>query len=274
MTSPVRLIRDHPLSSFVALACLFGWSNYIAAAFGLGSHPENNPLGPVVATLVVVACQGRAALSTWWRQLRTWRAAPAWYAVAVLVPIAVHVIIVLINHGLGAPLPTAAQLGQWTGIPLTFVVLLVLIGIGEEAAWMAFAAPLLLRRHGVAGGWVILSAVRILWHLPLMISGEMSWVMGFVANAAFQLILLQMFRASGGRWSLAAVWHATLNTFGASFLFTMVSGADKDRLGLLLTGAYVLLAIAAFFLGRRYVPERKPEPAIAPADLPTATAPV
>src|SRR5215212_5896573 len=105
MTSPVRLIRDHPLVSFVALACLFGWSNYIAAAVGLGSHPENNPLGPVVATLVVVACQGPAALSIWWRQLRTWRAAPAWYAVAVLVPIAVHVIIVLINHGLGAPLP-------------------------------------------------------------------------------------------------------------------------------------------------------------------------
>ena len=53
MTSPVRLIRHYPLLSFVFLACLFGWWSYIAAAFGLGSDPGNNPLGPLVAALVV-----------------------------------------------------------------------------------------------------------------------------------------------------------------------------------------------------------------------------
>lgn len=259
MTNPVRLIRTHPMVSFVVLACLFGWSYFIAAAFGLGSGPSNNPLGPVVAALVVVACQGRVSLTTWWRRLRTWRASPGWYALAVLVPAAVHVINVLINHGFGAPLPTAAQLAQWPNVFVTFVVFLVLVGIGEEGGWMAFAAPLLLRRHGLFGAWLILSAARILWHLPMMVSGGMSWVMGFVANAAFQLVLLQVFRAAGGRWSLAAVWHASLNTFGGAFFFTMVSGADQARLGLLLSGAYVLLAVVALLLGRRYVVAPEPE---------------
>ena len=105
--------------------------------------------------------------------------------------------------------------------------MLVMVGIGEEAGWTAFAAPLLLRRHGIFGAWVVLSVVRILWHLPLMLNGEMPWAMGIVGNAAFQMIVLQLYVASGGRWSLAAVWHATLNAFGGMFLFTMVSGADR-----------------------------------------------
>ncbi len=79
----------------------------------------------------------------------------------------------------------------------------------------------------------------------------MPWVVGIVANAAFQMIVLQMFVASGGYWTPAAVWHATLNTFGAGFFFAMVSGADQDRLFLLLTLAYCLLAVVAVVLGRR-----------------------
>jgi hypothetical protein len=257
---PVRVIRDHPLLSFTVLACLLGWSSYIAAAFGLGSEPGNNPLAPFVAALVVAACQGRASLTTWWRRLLAWRAPPAWYALVVLVPFAVHAMNVLINHGLGAPLPTSAQLGEWTGLPITFVVNLVVIGIGEEVGWMAFAAPLLLRRHGWLGAWAVLSAIRICWHLPLMLDGQSSWLMGIVGNAAFRLILLQVFRLSGGRWSLTAVWHATLNTFGGSFLFTMVSGADNERLGTLLAVAYVLLAIVAVVAGQRQL---GPRPAVA-----------
>jgi len=94
-------------------------------------------------------------------------------------------------------------------------------------------------------------------------------VIGLVGNAAFQLILLQIFRASGGQWSLAAVGHATLNTFGGSFFFTMVSGPDQDRLGLLLSGAYALLAIIALIVqGRRgHAVMREPTP----VDLTTPT---
>jgi membrane protease YdiL (CAAX protease family) len=271
MTSPARLIRHFPLLSFVILACLFGWWSYIAAAFGLGSDPGNNPLGPLLAALVVVACQGRASLATYWRRLRTWRAPPIWYAVAVLVPFLAHLITVLANHGFGAPLPTATQLGAWTGLPITFVILLVVIGIGEEAGWMAFAAPLLLRRHSFFVAWAVLSAIRILWHIPLMITGQMSWTMGFVANAAYQLVMLMVVSATGGGWFLAAIWHATLNTFGGSFFTTMVSGADKERLGLLLTAAYVLLAGVALVLGRRYLRAPEPEPAVEPLEVSTAT---
>ncbi len=251
MISPAHLVRRYPILSFAALACLFGWSNYLAAAFGLGQNPENNPLGPVVAALVVLGCQGRSSLAAWWKRIRSVRAAPGWYALAFLTPALVHVVNVLINHGLGAPLPTAPQLSAWTEIPVTFLAMLVLVGLGEEAGWTAFAAPVLLRRHGLLGAWALMSALRIFWHLPLMIGGQLPWTIGIVGNAGFQLIVLVIMSASGGRWSLAAVWHATLNAFGGAFFFTMVTGADQVRLGVLLSIAYAVLALAALVWSRR-----------------------
>lgn len=251
MITPARLIRRYPMLSFAALACFLGWAPYGLAALGLGTHPENNSLGPLLAALVVLGCQGRAGLGAWWKRLRSWRASPAWYAVALLVPALVHVVNVLVNHGLGAPLPTSAQLSQWPEIPVTFVAMLVLVGLGEEAAWTAFAAPVLLRRHGLLGAWAILAALRIFWHLPLMIGGQLPWSVGILGNAGFQLVVLVMLSARRGGWSLAAVWHASLNAFGGAFFFGMVSGADQARLFLLLAVAYTLLGSAALVLGRR-----------------------
>ena len=81
-----------------------------------------------------------------------------------------------------------------------------------------------------------------------------------MGNACFQLIVLVMLTASGGRWSLAAVWHATLNAFGGAFFFTMVTGADQARLGLLLSAAYAVLALVALIVSRRLPSTPPPEP--------------
>jgi hypothetical protein len=248
-----HLIRRYPLLSFAVLACLFGWSIYVAAFLGLGSNPSNMPLGPAAAALVVTACQGRAALRAWARRLLGWAASPWLYAIAVVVPIAIHLTNVTINHLFGAPLPTAAQWATWPQILSGFAVMLVMVGLGEEAGWSAFAAPALIRRHGLVASWLILASIRIVWHLPLMLSGEMPWVVGLLGNAGFQLVLLVLLQLRGSRWSIAAVWHATLNAFGGGFFFTMVTGADQARLGVLLALAYGLtggLAYAAWRLSR------------------------
>jgi len=98
--------------------------------------------------------------------------------------------------------PTGAQLAHWPEVPVPFVIMLALVGIGEEAGWTAFAAPQMLRNHGILGGWVVLSAMRIVWHLPMMLSGDLSWVTGVVGNAAFTMLAIQVFTLSGGagRW--------------------------------------------------------------------------
>lgn len=243
MSSLVPLVRRHPVPAFAALACLFGWLVYGLAFAGIGSNPENMPLGPAMAALVVTGCQGRAELFAWGRTLRRWGASPWLYVVAIGAPIALHVLIVLVNHGFGAPLPTVAQLSAWPEVPVTFLVMLVMVGLGEEAGWTAFAAPILLRRHGLWGSFALLAPLRILWHLPLVLTGDMPVVVWLLGNAGFQLIVLQMMRHRRGSWTHVAVWHATLNAFGGAFFFTMVSGADKDRLGTLLGLVYAIAAL-------------------------------
>ncbi len=245
MSTPIALIRRYPISAFAVLACLFGWLPYILVVLGFGTNPENVPLGPAMAALVVTSCQGREALFAWGRSLRRWSASPWLYLLAVAAPIALHVSIVLANHLLGAPLPTSVQLGDWPEVPVTLLAMLVLVGLGEEAGWTAFAAPVLLRRFGLLGAFGLLAPLRILWHLPLVLTGNMPIIVAVLGNAGFQLIVLQMMRHRRGSWTLAAVWHATLNAFGGAFFFSMVTGPDLDRLNILLALVYALAGVAA-----------------------------
>ena len=251
--NPVRIVRRHPLVRFFVLACLFGWYPYVASFLTGGSGAENFPLGPIIATLIVVSCQGREELRAWGRQLRTWAAAPRWYLLALLAPVALQLLFVLANHGFGAPLPTGDQLADWPEVPVTFVTMLVFVGYGEEAGWTAFVAPVLIRRHGLLLAWVIASTMRILWHLPLMLSGDLDWVLGTVGNAAFTMVTLLLLLASDGRWTLAAVWHASLNATGGLFFHRMVTGADHDRIAHLMAGGYALVALAAYLAWGRHL---------------------
>ena len=148
MSNLLRLVRRYPLVSFMVLACLFGWSIYIAAGLGFGSNPSNLPLGPAVAALIVSACRAQSGPADVGPAIGGVGVSPWLYGVAVVLPITIDLVIVAINHLLGAPLPTAEQWATWPQILVGFATMLVMVGIGEEAGWSAFAAPALLRRHG------------------------------------------------------------------------------------------------------------------------------
>jgi CAAX protease family protein len=246
--------------SFVFLACLTGWKSHFEAYLTGGSGSENFPLGPLIAAIIVVFCQGREELRTWWRRIRTWRAAPSWYLFALLAPATVSVLLVLINRGFGAPLPTSGQLADLPQMVGTFVIMLVFVGIGEEAGWMAFAAPLLLRRHGFVVAWALAATMRTFWHLPMMINGELSWYLGIVGNVAFTMVMLLVFRASNGQWWLVAVWHAALNATGGLGLFRMATGDDRARLEILLGVVYTIVAVAGYLVWLRHVARHEDAP--------------
>ena len=253
MKAIVRTVGAYPILWFTILACFFGWIFFIAAVLGANLVPLNLPLAPVIAAAVVAALMGRTDWTQWIRALGRWRTSPGWYILALVAPFVVVGAAVLANGGLGAPFPTSSQLAAWTGLPLTFAFMLVFIGLGEEAGWTAFAAPRLLAGSAFLPAWAILSAIRILWHLPLMLTGDLSWVLGIGGNAAFQFLVLWIFLRSGGVWLLAAIWHAVLNTLGGEFFFPLVQGADQARLGFLMTAGYVLLAAIVFLVERHHL---------------------
>jgi membrane protease YdiL (CAAX protease family) len=123
---------------------------------------------------------------------------------------------VLVNSRFGAPLPTRAQLVGWPALLPTFLAFFVFIGIGEEAGWTAFAAPLVLERHRLIAAWLILGSIRTAWHIPLMLSGELDPIVGIIGNFAFQFLVLWLWRRTGVWW-LAAIWHATSTSWADSF---------------------------------------------------------
>lgn len=257
MTDAQRVMLRFPLALFVVLACAFGWIFILAQSLGADIEAGQLPLGPLLAAAIVSAALGRARLREWGRRLITVRTAAGWYLFAFLAPVALLVAAVLANSAFGAPLPTRAQLGGWTEMAPTFLVFLILIGGGEEAGWTAFAAPLLRERHRVVQAWLILASMRTVWHIPLMLQGDLDPMMGIAGNFAFQFLVLWLFCRTGV-WFLAAIWHATLNTVGGEFLFGMVDGADQDRLGVLMVAGYVMLCLAVWVVDRRRLAEPSP----------------
>ena len=250
MNTVLRPVQNYPIVFFAILACLFGWVQFIAHAFGADLIPDGMPLGPIMAAAIVAACMGRTEFKEWGRRLITLRAGIGWYVLAFAAPIIIITMVALVNYALGATHPTASQLAIWAELPGTFIFFLIFVGIGEEAGWTAFAAPLLLRRNTFMKTWLILSAIRVLWHIPLMLSGDLPWVLGIWGNIAFQFLVLWIFQRSDQRWFLAALWHTTLNTFGGKFFFQLVDGTDEAHLAVLMVAGYMIVALAVYFLDR------------------------
>jgi hypothetical protein len=92
--------------------------------------------------------------------------------------------------------------------------------------------------------------MRIFWHLPLMLTGDLPLALGVGGNIGFQFLVLWVFYRTDV-WFLAAVWHAVVNTTGGEFFFTMVDGADQTRLGVLMSLMYLLVAGAVYLAMRR-----------------------
>jgi membrane protease YdiL (CAAX protease family) len=171
---------------------------------------------------------------------------------AVFAPIVMVVAAVTVNTMLGAPAPTGSQLAGWTELPFVFLGMLLFVGLGEEIGWTAFAAPRALNGRHFLVAAAILIGVRSLWHLPVLMTGELQWVM-VVGMVAFQILILWMYRRSGGRWFPAALFHAVFNTVGGPFFFGMVEGPDLARLATIFSIGYALLAIAVLLGDRRLV---------------------
>ena len=83
-----------------------------------------------------------------------------------------------LNVAMGAPVPTAAELGRWPDAVMTALVILCIPVIGgawEEPGWRGFALPRLLGKHSPLVASLLLGIVWALWHLPLLVNGDQHW---------------------------------------------------------------------------------------------------
>jgi membrane protease YdiL (CAAX protease family) len=278
------VVRRHPLVTFFALAYALSWWPSIFYALDLLPQPIVG-FGPFLAAVLMLAITvGKTGIVGLLRRMVRWRVAPVWYAVALLLPVAITLAAVAFNVLLGAQAPSAAELGGWTGLFSTFAIVLLVPGLGgawEEPGWRGYALPKLQARRSALFASLILWVGVAVWHLPLMLVGELHWsepvfLLGFV------IVFNWVFNNANGSVFIIMLMHAMNNTVSGSFFGPMFSGADSVRFSWLFAVLWCAVAIVVVVvagpahLSRKYrkqQAEGAEEPGATPPSVPPVPRP-
>jgi membrane protease YdiL (CAAX protease family) len=225
------LIRAHPLTSFFLLTLVLSWWPWPLYATGNFPVPIAS-FGPFLAALLVLGLAGgRSGIRTLVRSMLQWRVPVRWWLAFVAVPVVITLTALALNLLLGAQPPSVTQLSAWTGVPLGFVTVLLVPGLGgawEEPGWRGYALPGLMGRHGWKTASLILGAASAAWHLPLILSDQVSW-WDLLLVVAYNVVITPLFLASGQSVLLVMVLHATNNAISGGFVSQLFTGADASH---------------------------------------------
>jgi membrane protease YdiL (CAAX protease family) len=239
------VVKRRPLVTFFVLTYALTWLAWPVWAFGLYPNPVFS-FGPFLAALVVLAItHGKSGLGGLLRRMVRWRVGLRWYAVALLVPIAITLAATVLNVLLGAQAPSSAELGGWTDLlPAFFLILLIpgLGGVWEEPGWRGYALPRLQTGRSALFASLILGVLIAGWHLPLMVVGQV-YYSDIVSIMGAVIVFNWVFNSASGSVLIIMLMHAMNNTISGSFFYPMFSGADSVRQGWLLAVVWSVAAI-------------------------------
>ena len=241
----MSFIRRYPLITFFVLAYVLSWWPWILYALDLLPQPIVG-FGPFLAAIVVLAItRGKSGVVGLLRRMVRWRVGLRWYAVALLLPVAISLAAAVFNVLLGAQAPSSVELGGWMGLFSTFFLLLLVPGIGgawEEPGWRGYALPRLQVGRSALFASLILWIGIVVWHLPLMLVGEIHWS-DVVFMLGFVIVFNWVFNNADGSVLILMLMHAMNNTISGSFIGPMFSGVDSVRQAWLYAALWCAVAI-------------------------------
>jgi uncharacterized protein len=240
-----RRLSNHPLALFLLLVFVVEW----AAALALF------PLAPVavgvialvptpIALLTAALVEGRQGMRQLLRRSLKWRVGLEWYALAILIPTAIHLLAAMAASFFGARLDPS-PVALLAMLPLTLV-----LAAGEEIGWQGYALPHLRRRFTLWRAALVFGLLHAAFHLPmylLPLPAEFRQAAPFplflLMAIAFALYRVWLFDRTNGNVPLAIVYHAAINTS-----VVLVIGVDREMVGWLLPAAWVAGALPLFAL--------------------------
>ena len=271
----MSVVRRYPLIVFFVLAYVFSWWPWPLYAFGLSPSPII-AFGPFLAAILVLALTtGKGGVVTLLRRMVRWRVRPVWYAVALLLPVAISGGAALLNVVvLGASAPSPAELGAWNGLVPTFFLLLLVPGIGgawEEPGWRGYALPKLQGGHSALLASLILGVVWAFWHLPLMVIGQIH-LSDPVYIVAWTVVFTWVFNNTNGSVLIAMLMHNMHNVISGGYFSAMFSGADWVRQGWLLVALWcAVAAIVVVVNGPEHLSRKYTRQTLMPPEASTPT---
>lgn len=238
----ISSIKRHPLVTFFVLAYALSWGDYILSATRQ-NIPFLFPYGPLFAAIIVasVTCGSDGPKDILMRCLR-WRVGLKWYAAALFLPVAIALAAVSLNVLLGAPTPTAAQLGPWYSLFLLFPVAMIDAPLGEEPGWRGYAMPRFPASRSPLENTLILGVLLAGWHLPLALAGGAIAAPYLIATIASAVATNWVYYNAHKSALLAILYHTSANTMGL-YLFSTFAGPDLVRPFWLLAGMNCVVAV-------------------------------
>jgi membrane protease YdiL (CAAX protease family) len=166
-------IKRYPQGVFWGIAWLtfaFGWymvktqSSELWQLLIMGSF-----LG---GALVTGIADGRSGLKTYFSRIVRWRVGIQWYAVALLLPLLLRLAAFGLNIVSGAKILPNIQWPSFGDLLADFLLILLVIALGEEPGFRGFALPRLLRGRTALMASLILGVLHTIWHAPVFITGD------------------------------------------------------------------------------------------------------
>lgn len=234
----VSWIRRHRLVTFFVLAYVIAWCAWPLYLTGVLPRLEFQACGPLVAALVVASvADGRAGLRELGARMIRWRVGWQWWAVAFVVPIAVHLATALLASG--AIRPTFV----WTDVALLFAIRLInpLDGpLGEEPGWRGFALPHM--PFSPLASAAVLGVLVAGWHIPLVTVGNLGSWLELATTFSLTIVYAWLFNRTGGSVLLPLVFHAVEGTLQPDSF-----GAEPSRVTTWYFVVWTVVAVAVVF---------------------------
>lgn len=226
----------------------FGWlGNWLLPS---DNWPLQNPLGPVVAALIVIGfTEGSSGLGKWWRRILRYRA-PAWvYAVAFVVPLAIILASIWLATVSGV---TAEPLPEREFVEFLILVPIMLLAgpLPEEISFRGSGQHELQSEITPLNAAVWVGLGVLVWHVPLFLAGNVPWPF-IVTIVAVSVVYAWLYQLSRSVWPLTLL-HFVVNYFGGEWLGAMIPDAGQVTYSLFYMAFYVTWAGILIW---RYGPE-------------------
>ena len=259
-----RQINEHQLAAFVVIVFTWSWS-WDAIYYLLGwwdafvVFPRQWGL-PIAA--IVVWWADTESLRTKLGSVLAWRLRPAFYLVAVLVPVSIsnaQPVVRALGGGTLAYAPPAS-------LPLLVAFVLAnmfLFGGVEELGWRGFLQPRLQHRTSVLTAGLGIGLLWLLWHLPLFFSGKAAYSLqplSFLTYTTFILgaavVLGAFVNVTDGTVLPVMLMHASIN-LGPVLEGSSGALAGSKLLPLVFGSGlwWLIVLVLVLRYGKRMVPE-------------------
>ena len=167
----------------------------------------------MAAVIILAMTEGRAGLKDLVSQMGRWRVGFTWYAVAISLPISYGLCAAGLNLLFGANM---GELDPWNNLLLLIPLFLLLGGQWEEPGWTGYALPRLQVGRSAIAASLILSVLRLGWHLPLFFYGAITWA-DTVFIIAMQFVVTWLYNSTHGSVFVVMVLHLMQNVSGGFF---------------------------------------------------------